>query len=87
LVRDEIGDFLEDSHNILIRWKDYFSLSLYVHNVSDIRHIETHTAQPLVYGSCLLEVEISIPNLQKHKSRGSDEIPVEIIQELILFVM
>jgi hypothetical protein len=25
LVKDENGDMLEDSHSILIRWKNYFS--------------------------------------------------------------
>jgi hypothetical protein len=37
LVNDENGDLLEDSHNILNRWKNYFSHLLYVHYVSDVR--------------------------------------------------
>jgi hypothetical protein len=31
-----------------------------VHNVSDVRQIKTYTAEPLVPGPSLLEVEISI---------------------------
>jgi hypothetical protein len=33
LVKDENGDLLADSHNILYRWKNYFSHLLNVHNV------------------------------------------------------
>jgi hypothetical protein len=33
LVKDENGDLLADSHNILNRWKNYFSQLLNVLNV------------------------------------------------------
>jgi hypothetical protein len=36
LVKDENGDLLADSHNILNRWKNYFSQLLDIHRVSDI---------------------------------------------------
>jgi hypothetical protein len=36
LVKDENGDLLADSHNILNRWKKHFQL-LNMHNVSDVR--------------------------------------------------
>jgi hypothetical protein len=61
-VKDENGDLLADSHNILNRWKNYFSQLLNVHNVSDVRQIEVHTAEPLVPGPSL-EVEIAIANI------------------------
>jgi hypothetical protein len=48
LLKDENGYLLADPHNILNRWKNYFSQSLNVHRVSDIRQIEVHTAEPLV---------------------------------------
>jgi hypothetical protein len=79
-VKDENGNLLADSHNVLNRWKNYFSLVLNVHNVSDVRQIEVHTAEPLVPGSSRLEVEIAIAKLKKYKSPGSDEIPAELIQ-------
>jgi hypothetical protein len=56
-VKDENGDLLVDSHNISNRWKNYFSLLLNVHNVSDVRQIEVHMAEPLVPGPSSLEVE------------------------------
>jgi hypothetical protein len=79
-VIDENGDLFADSHNILNRRKNYFSQLLNVHNVSDVRKIEVHTAKPLVPGPCRLEVEIFIADLKKYKSPGSDHIPAELIQ-------
>jgi hypothetical protein len=67
-------------HNILNRWKNYFSQLLNVHNDSDVRQIEVHTAEPLVPGPSRLEVEIAVSKLKKYKSPGSDEIPAELIQ-------
>jgi hypothetical protein len=45
LMKYENGDLLADSHNSLNRWKNYFSQLLIVHNVSDVRQIEVHTAE------------------------------------------
>jgi hypothetical protein len=67
-VKDENGDLLVDSHNILIRWKNYFSQLLNVYNVSDVRQIEVHADEPLVHGPSRLEVEIAIAKLKKYKS-------------------
>jgi hypothetical protein len=89
-VKDENGDMLADSHNILNRWKNYFSQLLNVHNVSDVRQIEVHTAEPLVPGSSRLEAEIAIAKLKKYKSPGSDQIPAELIQgggEILLYAI
>jgi hypothetical protein len=51
-----------------------------VHNASDVRQIEVHTAEPLVPGPSHLEVEIAIAKLKKCKSPGSDPILAEPIQ-------
>jgi hypothetical protein len=80
LVKDKNWDRLADSHNILNRWKSYFSQLLNVHNASDVRQIEVHTAEPLVPGPSHLEVKIAIEKLKKYKSPGSDQIPAEVIQ-------
>jgi hypothetical protein len=79
-VKDENGDLLADLHNILNRWKNYFSWLLNVLCVSDVRQIEVHMAEPLVPGLGHLKVEIAIAMLKKYKSPGSDEIPAELIQ-------
>jgi hypothetical protein len=78
LVKDGNGDLLAYSHNILNRWKNYFSQLLNVHNVHDVRQIEVHTAELLVPGPSHLEVAIA--KLKKYKSPGSDQIPAELIQ-------
>jgi tRNA(Ile)-lysidine synthase TilS/MesJ len=70
LVKDENGDLLADAHNILNMWKNYFSQLLNVHNVSDVRQIELHAAEPLVLGPSHLEVEIAIAKLKEYKSPG-----------------
>jgi hypothetical protein len=51
-----------------------------VHNVSDVRQIEVHTAEPLVPGPSRLEVETAIATLKQYKSPGSDQILAELIQ-------
>jgi hypothetical protein len=56
LVKDKNDDLFVDSHNILNRWKNYFSQLLNVHNVSDVRQIEAYTAEPLVPAPSRLEV-------------------------------
>jgi hypothetical protein len=79
-VKDEDGDLLADSHNILNRWKNYISQLLNVDNVSDVRQIEVHNADPLVPDPSRLEAEIAIAKLKKYKLSGGDQIPAELIQ-------
>jgi hypothetical protein len=74
------GDLLANSYTIVYRLKSYFSQLLNVHDVSDVRQIEMHTAEPLVPGPSHLEVEISVAKLKKYKSPGSDQIPAELYQ-------
>jgi hypothetical protein len=83
LVKDQNGDLLADSDNILNRL-------LNVHNVSDVRQIEVHTAKTLVPGPSHLEAEIAISKLKKYKSPGDDQIPAELIQsggKILLFAI
>jgi hypothetical protein len=80
LVKDENGDLLAGSHNILNRWKNYYSQLLNVYRASDVRGIEIHTEEPLVPDPSLFESEIAIAELKRYKSPGSDQIPAELIQ-------
>jgi hypothetical protein len=57
-------NLLADSHNILTRWKNYFSQLLKVHGVSDVKQIEIHTSEPLVPDPSPSEVEIAIAKLK-----------------------
>jgi hypothetical protein len=60
IVKDANGVLLSDSHNIWIRWKNYISQLLNVHNISEVRQIAVHTAEPLAPGPCPFEFEIAI---------------------------
>jgi hypothetical protein len=77
VMTDENGGLLADSDNILNRWKNYFSQ---LPDVSDVRQIHVHTAEPLTPDPSRLEFEIAIAKLKKYKSPGSDQIPAELIQ-------
>jgi hypothetical protein len=59
--------------------KNYFSQLLNVHRVSDVRHIEIHTAEPLVPDPGPSEAEIATAKLEKYKSLGIDQILAELI--------
>jgi hypothetical protein len=52
-VEDENSGLIADSDNILNRRKNYISQLLNVHNVSDVRQIAVHMAEP--YGYCKVE--------------------------------
>jgi hypothetical protein len=48
IVNDDQGDLVVDYHNILGRWRNYFSQVLNVHAVNEVRQEEIHTAELLV---------------------------------------
>jgi hypothetical protein len=51
-----------------------------MHNVSDVRQLEAHTAEQLARGPSPLEAEIPIAKLRKYKSPGRDQIPADLFQ-------
>jgi hypothetical protein len=63
-VKEENGDLLADSHDILNRWMNYSQL-LKVQRISDVRQIEIHTAEPLVPDPSPFEFQISITKLKR----------------------
>jgi hypothetical protein len=58
LVKDENGDLLEDSHNIVNGWTSYFSHLLNVRSISDVRQKEIHIAEKLVSDPCPYELKL-----------------------------
>jgi hypothetical protein len=63
-VKDENGDLLIDSHNILNRWKKYFCQLLNVYGVNIVGQIEINKAEePLVPKSSSFEAEFAIEKL------------------------
>jgi hypothetical protein len=77
-VKNQNGELLADSHNILSKLKNYYSQLLNMHNISNVRQIDLHIAQPLLSGPSRLEVEIAIANLKKFKSPRTDQISAEL---------
>jgi len=61
----------------LARWRKHF---FQLFNVSDVRQIEIHTAEPLVPEPSAFEVETAIEKLNRHKSPGTDQISAEQIK-------
>jgi hypothetical protein len=53
---------------------------LNVHNVSEFRQLEIHTAEPPVPGPNHPEVETAIEKLKRENSPGRDPILAELIQ-------
>jgi hypothetical protein len=51
-----------------------------VHEASEVRKAEIHTAEPLVPEPSALEIELAIEKLKSHKSPGSDQIPAGLIK-------
>jgi len=80
IVKDEKDDMVTDSHNIVARWRNYFSQLFNVHGVKDVGQAEIHTAEPLVPDPSATEVELAIDKLKSHKSLGIDQIPAELIK-------
>jgi hypothetical protein len=52
---------------------------LNVHEVSDVRQTEIHTADPLVPECSSFEVKNGIDKSKRYKSIGADQIPAELI--------
>ena len=63
-----------DSHNILARWRKYFSQLLNIHGVNEVKQIKLHTAEPQVPEPSAFEVELAVEKLKSHKSPGIDQI-------------
>jgi hypothetical protein len=57
-VKDENGVLLADSHNILNKWKNYFSQLLNVHSDSDVKQIKIYIAEPLISDPSPFKIEI-----------------------------
>jgi hypothetical protein len=79
-VKDENGDLLADSINILKRWKNYFCKLLNVPGINGVWQTEIHTSEPLVPEPNSFEVGITTEKLKRHISPGINQIPAELIQ-------
>jgi hypothetical protein len=51
-----------------------------LHEVSNIKETEIPTAEPLVNGPSVVEVEVAIYKIKGHKSPNIDQMPAELIK-------
>jgi hypothetical protein len=61
-------------------WRNHFSWLFNVHGVSDVRHTEIHTAEPLVPELSPFEVKMATEEVKIYKSTSTDQIPGEGIK-------
>jgi hypothetical protein len=69
-----------DTHSILARWRNHYSQLFDVHRVSNFKHTEIHTAEPLVPEPNAFEFEITVEKLKDKKLSGIEQIPAELIK-------
>jgi hypothetical protein len=59
----------------------FFKINKYIYKYCcNVRHIEIHTAEPLIPDHSHFEVVSAIAKLRKYKSLRSDEILAELIE-------
>ena len=60
-MKNDKGDLVADSYNIVVIWRKYFSvIECTVHGVNNIMHTEMHTAEPLVLEPSAFDVQLAI---------------------------
>jgi len=81
IIKNEKGDMVTDSHSILARWRNHFSLLMNVHGVNDVRQTDIHREL------LVPEIEMAIEKLERHKSPGVDPQQSGLKQEVGQFVL
>jgi hypothetical protein len=66
-VKDEKGDLVTDSHNVLARLMKHFFQLFHVHGFSNVKQTEVHSAEPLVPQLRAFEFVMAIEELKQHK--------------------
>ena len=62
IIKNEKGDLVADSHNIMVSWRKYFSQLFNINEVNGVRQGEIHAAEPLVLEPAPLSFELVIVN-------------------------
>ena len=69
-----------DTTSILSRWELFYINLLFVNHSVSHEGSEVYTAEPDIPDPSLIEVELAIGKLKRHKATGVDHIPCELIQ-------
>jgi hypothetical protein len=75
VIKKHDGIILADTTSILSRWEQFFSNTLNFNQSTSHEGSEVYTAEP-----SLIDVELAIENLKRHKDTGVDHIPSELFQ-------
>jgi hypothetical protein len=67
------------SHSILSKWGIHFFQLLNVPGVTDVRKTEIHTTEPLVPEPSASEFVMTIEEVKRNQSPGTDQISAEMI--------
>jgi hypothetical protein len=80
-VKDENGDLLANSHNILNRWMNYYSQLLNVRRVSHVRQKYVQMSHYYLTLVSPFEDEIAIAKLKRYKSPDSDKFRQNLFKQ------
>ena len=80
VIKKHDGTIVADTTSILSRWEQFFSNLLNVNQSISHEGSEVYTAEPDIPEPSLIEVELPIEKLKKHKATRVDHIPSELIQ-------
>jgi hypothetical protein len=71
---------VQTSQNNYLRYLFGITQLLILHGYNDVRQTEIHAAEPLMSEPSILQVEVDIAKLKRHKSPVTDQIPAELIK-------
>jgi len=83
VVEDEKGDFVTDSHSILAKWRNHFSQLLNIYGVSEVRHTEIHTAEPIVPNPSTFAFGMDFEKLKRHIPPSIGQFQAEWLKQWV----
>ena len=81
VIKKQDGTIVTDGTSILSRWEQFFSNLLNVNQNTSHGGSEVYTAEPDIPDPSLIEVELAIEKLKRHKGTRVDHILYKLIQE------
>jgi len=79
VIKKHDGTIVGDTTSILSRWKQFFSNLLNVNQITSHEGSEVYTAETDNPEPRLIEVELAIEKLRRHKATSVDHIPSKLI--------
>ena len=80
VIKKDDGTIMAEAANMLSRSEQFYSNLLNVNQSTNHEGSEIYTVEPDIPKPSLVEVELTVEKLKKHKTPGVDHIPSELIQ-------